>query len=55
MSKAAEVEGVKVACRVRIFNSRELEADPKCCISMTEFETEIHDLDNEGAEPKRFT
>jgi len=43
MSKAPTAEGVKEA------------GNPRCCISMTETETFIHDLDNEEKEPKKYT
>lgn len=45
---------MKVAVRVRPFNSREKERGSKCCITMTGAQTKITNLEAPGDEPRTF-
>lgn len=50
----AEV-GVKVAVRVRPFNSRETERNAECCIKMSGGNTTITNVLEKGSAPRTFT
>jgi len=48
-------DAVKVAVRVRPFNSREKERESKCCIQMIGNQTMIYNPSQPDAEPKKYT